>query len=264
MTLYISNTMYLIISSIAGSAKPDDSTVQQMFAKLVGSSSFLAMLGIISAVIVTFRVFSVAKKEQKEITEDIDRTVQNIIQLRKEEDVFTLMLKNVGELREYYIINKQQARRSFSGALIACFLGFLVFCIGFYLNQNRGNSIVLLTIAGSIIEIVSGLFFWLYKKALDQINLFHFSLLKTEKFLTAIKLVEKISADKRDENYAYIIKAIITSDIFEKETQWPPVLKVGIRWPNNQSLAASHHLNSLPPHILQQRPQYQYRVQHED
>ncbi|MFP3632446.1 hypothetical protein SB776_38220, partial [Burkholderia sp. SIMBA_045] len=63
--------------------------------------------------------------DEKEIKEEIDKVVKLIDEGDK--NVLNLMIKNVAELKEYYVMNKQQARNSFSAALITCFLGFIVF-----------------------------------------------------------------------------------------------------------------------------------------
>ncbi|MGV0847393.1 TRADD-N-associated membrane domain-containing protein [Empedobacter falsenii] len=125
------------------------------------------------------------------------------------------MYKNVAELREYYVINKQQARNSYSASLFMCFLGFILFSSGvaYSVYDPSNNIIQYSTFGGVIIELIAGLFFWLYSKSIKQINLFHSSLQNTEKFLTAIQLVEKISEDKRDETYSNIINKIIERDI---------------------------------------------------
>ncbi|MFP3594621.1 TRADD-N-associated membrane domain-containing protein [Chryseobacterium sp. SIMBA_038] len=151
--------------------------------------------------------------DEKEIKEEIDKVVKLIDEGDK--NVLNLMIKNVAELKEYYVMNKQQARNSFSAALITCFLGFIVFIGGIIISYFNPasldqNVIPYTTIAGGIVEVVSGLFFWLYSKAITQINLFHASLQSTEKFLTAIQLVEKISVEKRDEVYRNIIDKIIS------------------------------------------------------
>ena len=155
-----------------------------------------------------------AESEDKEVADDVQKTISNILTLNKEDkhdDVLTLMIKNVGELREYYVINKQQARNSFSAALFISFLGFILFAAGVILTYSykSENVIQYSTIGGAIVEIIAGLFFWLYSKATKQINLFHSSLLNTEKFLTAIQLVDKLSSENRDKAYNYIIEKVI-------------------------------------------------------
>ena len=153
------------------------------------------------------------EKEDKEVKEEVEKTINNIISIKEEKqnDVLSLMINNVAELREYYVINKQQARNSFSAALFICILGFIIFSAGVVITYtNKGENIIqYTTIAGSIVELIAGLFFWLYSKAIKQINIFHSSLLGTQKFLTAIQLVENVSDNKKDEIYTYIIRKII-------------------------------------------------------
>ncbi|MFX1590424.1 MAG: hypothetical protein ACFFC1_20005 [Promethearchaeota archaeon] len=122
------------------------------------------------------------------------------------------MRRNVAELREYYTINKQQARNAFSAALFVCFLGFLIFGVGVvmsYISPSASGVVQYSTISGTIVEIIAGLFFWLYNKSIKQINLFHESLQHTQKFLTAIQLTGEISDSNRDAAYAYIIQNVI-------------------------------------------------------
>lgn len=97
------------------------------------------------------------QQEAKEIQEDVDKIIGNKF---KSDDVIELMLKNVRELREYYIISKRQATNAFSASLIVCFLGFIVYIAGIIVFVISGeNTLVLTTIAGTIVEVISGLFF---------------------------------------------------------------------------------------------------------
>lgn len=159
-----------------------------------------------------------AAAEKKEVSEDVENLISRLIpktEGKKENDVLTLMIKNIGELREYYVINKQQARNSFSAALFISFLGFILFASGVtisYFNETN-NLIQYSTISGAIVEIIAGLFFWLYSKATKQINVFHRSLLDTEKFLTAIQLVDKVSDEQKDESYKLIISKILEINV---------------------------------------------------
>jgi len=171
------------------------------------------IVGFVGSAIKFYYDTKVGKKEDSEINAEVKRVVGLID--KGEKDVLALMIKNVAELREYYVINKMQARRSFSAALFISFLGFMLFASGIiigYIN-NLPNAPLYSTIGGSIVEIIAGLFFWLYSKAISQINLFHTSLLKTEKFLTAIQLTEKISAEHRDGMYSFIISNIIAPSL---------------------------------------------------
>lgn len=179
--------------------------------------SFVAM--IIAAVIPVFIYFSkslidvkLKKSEDLEVKDEISKYVEIID--KAETDVLKLMIKNVAEVREYYVINKQQARNSFSAALFISILGFLLFAGGVIVSfiYKIDSVIPYSTLGGVIVEIIAGLFFWLYSKAITQINIFHSSLLRTEKFLTAIQLVDKITYEQRDKTYSYIIQQIISQN----------------------------------------------------
>jgi hypothetical protein len=166
-----------------------------------------AVVGISGKMIVDKKV---SINEETEVKKAVETAIKQFDELESD-DVLKLMRRNVAELREYYTIHKQQARKSFTSALIICFLGFILFVTGVivvYLTDNK-NVIVWTTLSGAIVEIVSGLFFWLYSKSLKQINIFHESLLKSEKFLTAIQLTERLSVENRDTLYSHIIKTVI-------------------------------------------------------
>jgi hypothetical protein len=150
------------------------------------------------------------KTEEKEVQTEVEKAVKHFDEIDTS-DVLKLMRRNVAELKEYYTINKQQARNAFTSALIVCFLGFILFAAGViasYVSKDN-NIIIYSTVSGTIVEVVSGLFFWLYSKSLKQINLFHESLRKTEKFLTAVQLAERITESKKDKIYTYIIENIL-------------------------------------------------------
>lgn len=146
-------------------------------------------------------------QENKEIQEDAEKIIGDTF---KSDDVIDLMLKNVRELREYYIISKRQATNAFSASLIVCFLGFIVYIAGIAVFVISGeNALLLTTISGTIVEVISGLFFWLYRHAIKQLNIYHQRLGTTEKYLTAIRLADKMGEDKHDNTYWHIICCIL-------------------------------------------------------
>lgn len=154
-----------------------------------------------------FFVKKTHKKENKEIEDEVAITFGKI---KDSTNVIELMINNVAELKEYYVISKQQANKSFSSALLICFLGFTVFISGIAVNYfGNQNVVVYTTIAGSIVEIISGLFFWLYKNSIKQLNIYHQRLGTTEKYLTAMQLIEKMSKDTRDDNYQILMQSIL-------------------------------------------------------
>ena len=148
------------------------------------------------------------ERDEVEIKKEVDKSRTRLQEGSK--DVIDLMINNVSELREYYIISKRQANRAFSSTLIVCVLGFIVFVTGIVATIFSNQNVILYTtISGSIIEIISGLFFVLYRNTTTQLNLYHERLGATEKYLTAMQLAEKVSPEKKDELYRYIIEVIL-------------------------------------------------------
>lgn len=173
-----------------------------------------------SSVLLTLKT-SIDKKqhqqEAKEIQEDADKIIGDAF---KSDDVIDLMLKNVRELREYYIISKRQATNAFSASLIVCFLGFIVYIAGIAVFVVSGeNALLLTTISGTIVEVISGLFFWLYRYAIKQLNIYHQRLGTTEKYLTAIRLVDKMGQDKHDDMYKHIIECVLIDNHMQSKEE---------------------------------------------
>ena len=156
-------------------------------------------------------------QESKEIQEDADKIIGDAF---KSDDVIDLMLKNVRELREYYIISKRQATNAFSASLIVCFLGFIVYIAGIAVFVISGeNALLLTTISGTIVEVISGLFFWLYRHAIKQLNIYHQRLGTTEKYLTAIRLVDKMGQDKHDDMYKHLIECVLIDNRMQSKEE---------------------------------------------
>ena len=151
--------------------------------------------------------------EQEFVKKEIDNTLKTLHE--EPQDAISIMRRNVAELKGYYAITRQQASNAFTSALVACFLGFLIFAAGLlviYLSPDKSSIIPYSTIAGVVVEVISGLFFWLYSRALKQIKIFHEQLDESQQFLTAIQVTASISREKRDEIYEKIINNLIKTD----------------------------------------------------
>ena len=188
------------------------------------------LIGIIGTALATVGTLIVKQKADKAINQGDEteaRVEVSAFRGRLEEgtnDVVSLMMNNVSELREYYVISKRQANRAFSATLTICVLGFVVFVSGIAANVfAKQNVLLYTTLSGAIIEVISGLFFWLYKKTIAQLNLYHERLGATEKYLVSMQLAEKMSAEKKDETYRYLIESIMidNSSMIRKPFQKP-------------------------------------------
>lgn len=171
---------------------------------------------ILTSVIATMATMAFKHKTDQKIIDGDELEINKEINKSKvlfqsdSNDIISLMVNNVSELREYYVISKRQANRAFSSTLIVCILGFIIFIVGIAASIFSDEKIIAYTtLSGSIIEIISGLFFVLYRNTLNQLNLYHERLGSTEKYLTAMQLAEKVSPEKKDELFKYIIEVVL-------------------------------------------------------
>jgi hypothetical protein len=152
-------------------------------------------------------------KESKNIKIETDEIVKNI-QEQPDYDVFKLLYKNVRESTEYYIISKRQANKSFTLAIISCFLGVIIYICGFVIVAILDKDIAIFTtIAGTVVELIAGLSFWVYNKCIKQLNEYHKRLNSTEKYLTSIQMADKMSENGREEMYKWLIQNVMLLDL---------------------------------------------------
>lgn len=154
--------------------------------------------------------------------EEIEKAVQKIQLIYKNvekennaesKNILSMMIDNVSELREYYVISKQQARKSFSAALFICFFGIFIYLFGIiaYLAFEKNISIISV-IGGTVVEGIAGLFFWLYREATKQLSIYHQRLASTEKYLTVIQLIKDIPEDNQIYAYNQLMQSILSDN----------------------------------------------------
>ena len=125
-----------------------------------------------------------------------------------DKDIIALMLKNNDEITEYFKISKSQAKTSYLFSIVACCIGIsllIISIIGIFVVKNVEIAIISLII-GAITEVIAGTVLWVHNKSALQLNHYYSALHENEKFLSAVKLVEKISISNRDDVYKDIIK----------------------------------------------------------
>lgn len=157
---------------------------------------------------------SVDKADAKIESSQVEKAIKDItIENNENDNVLELMLKNVKELREYYVISKQQARKSFSAALFICFFGIFIYVLGIISVMIFDKNIsVISIIGGTVVEVIAGLFFWLYREATKQLSIYHQRLGSTEKYLTVIQIIRELPEDKRIEAFQNLTMAILTDN----------------------------------------------------
>jgi len=107
-----------------------------------------------------------------------------------------VLLINVSALDGYIAQARLQAQQSFNLSRFVAIIGFiiLIFAIGLstyltIIGHLNFNAAYLAGIAGVLVEFVAGVFFLLYSKTLNQINLFHDKLVDMQK--TALEYLAK-------------------------------------------------------------------------
>ena len=126
----------------------------------------------------------------------------------KSTDILELMLDNMKEIRDYYVISKHQAKNAFSLSVSLCIIGFVLMIVSilFAVVLNYSLLITLIpAIGGAIAEVIAGTALIVYKASLSQLNSYYNSLHNNERFLSLVNLVSKVSNSKRDEAYLNII-----------------------------------------------------------
>ena len=173
-------------------------------------SVVVVVLSSIVAIVGSFGSLKFAKKQGAKDETEISKDKADVLNVvGKETNIFKMMAYNLIELKEFYTLSKQQARWSFYMALIMSFLGFVLFAIEIVASHFGGKDVNFYSaLAGAIVEVIAGLFFFVYNRSMKRINIFFGSLLDTQRYLSSVQLVDKIQNNK-DLVYAYIISAFM-------------------------------------------------------
>ena len=156
------------------------------------------------------------REERKEIKRRISQSPKDV--------VGTIQL-SLNQLTEYYAINKNQARSSFSWSVFAIVVGFITLIGGvwlFYLQEKPNVQLTTITSIASILaEFIGAAYFFIYTKSLSQLNFFFSQLVRLQDTMLAIKLMEDMKDDaKQDEMRRKLIMAIIS-----RPSNGPPIIE---------------------------------------
>ncbi|MEK3866995.1 hypothetical protein MHH60_26345 [Paenibacillus sp. FSL H7-0716] len=105
----------------------------------------------------------------------------------------TLVSINLKNLEDYYELVKISNKKSFNASLIVSIAGFLIIAAGLitsYVVEGAKDIAYIAGASGVVIEIVSGLMFYLYSKTIMQLKEYHDSLLSVQNMLLSFKLFE--------------------------------------------------------------------------
>lgn len=134
----------------------------------------------------------------------IDRLAQADVK-----DVQEIAGAQVDLLTKYHEIVLAQSRRSFFWALIGSGVGlaFFLVAVASSLHATAAQAIIPV-IAGAVVEVVSGVVFYLYGKTTAQLSDFHHRLETVQRHLLANSICESLSEPNRDQARMLLISQI--------------------------------------------------------
>lgn len=147
-------------------------------------------------------------------------------------DVEKIAASQIKLLTSYYSLVLNQAQRSFTWALIWATVGVLGFILaGFFLLVNQIKDIALIaTIGSAIVEVISGINFYLFNKASTQLAEFHTRLDVTQKLLLSNAVAEKIDGDLKQITRSYIALKFagieVAPEAIEKSLDMTPKVRI--------------------------------------
>jgi hypothetical protein len=153
----------------------------------------------------TFRQFFTSTNTTIELIKSIREIAKDILSLSAG-NVEKIAASQINLLTNYYLLVLGQAQRSFTWALIWATIGAIGFIVaGGFLLTNRTSDVALIgTVGSALIEVISGINFYLYGKTSAQLAEFHSRLDSTQKLLLSNAVAEKIEGDLKQITRSYI------------------------------------------------------------
>jgi hypothetical protein len=124
----------------------------------------------------------------------------------------------------YYQDVRRQAQQSFISALVAAIVGTFFFLYALWQMTSEGvhPPIPISLIAGTVIQVISAINFYLYARASRQFASFHICLERTNRFLLAHSMCENlICADRKDGTRVELIQLIANAPMLTMEMVSP-------------------------------------------
>lgn len=125
-------------------------------------------------------------------------------------DVQSIVTSQMTLLNSFYDTVLEQARSSFRWAIVAAMagLGFFLAAVAFMLiTANQGLTQASL-ISGALVEVISGINFYLYGRTSQQLTYFQAQLDRTQRFLLANSICDTLQPDTREKSRADLVTLI--------------------------------------------------------
>jgi hypothetical protein len=136
--------------------------------------------------------------------------------VEKPQDFLATVQLGLAQLDEYYVINKKQARNSFSSSMFAIVVGLATLVGGiwvFYLQPQPNLKLASIsTISGVLVQFVGAGYFYLYRRSLDQLNFFFGQLVRMQDMMLSVRLCDELKpAARRAAALEQIIQVLLRS-----------------------------------------------------
>jgi hypothetical protein len=125
-------------------------------------------------------------------------------------DVQQIAASQIQLLAGYHEIVLAQSRRSFFWALVGSGIGLALFSVAVVVSTLNGIALASIVplISGSVVELVSGIVFYLYGRTAAQLSTFHNRLEALQRYLLANSICEVLDGDERNKARVALIKEI--------------------------------------------------------
>ena len=161
------------------------------------------MVIIIGIFVLFIAVFKLLLKEEK-ITDHISEP---------DNAIGKMLFNSLQQTKAYYKNNRIQMTIIFICAIISCFVGLTVLMISVFYFNNEAQTHTLGIISGTVVSLISGTFFWIYKQCNNQVQHYFNELIKIQNIFIAMELIAECNDESKNQNINKIIdKLINTSD----------------------------------------------------
>lgn len=142
----------------------------------------------------------------------INEIRNSLTQLSKTDpkNIQLIVARQLEILSLYYQDALEQSHKSFVLACAGSCIGliFFMFSTSFALVQGLNLNSIIPLICGAIIQILSGIVFYLYIKTSNQLNLFRSSLEQTQAYLLANSLCEALAGEEKNKARLALVREI--------------------------------------------------------
>lgn len=157
------------------------------------------MVIIIGIFILFIAVFKLLLKEEK-ITDHISEP---------DNAIGKMLFNSLQQTKAYYKNNRIQMTIIFICAIISCFVGLTVLMISIFYFNNEAQTRTLGIISGTVVSLISGTFFWIYKQCNNQVQHYFNELIKIQNIFIAMELIAECNDESKNQNIDKIIDKII-------------------------------------------------------